>query len=325
VDLRALEREAKAQRDLLESYLAKYREATARDSLDAAPADARIISRASVSNIPVFPKKLPIVLVAALATMVLSATIIVTGELLGGGARMPVAVSRPASAAVPSRSRFNFFSRKQKKGAKDSPTAKPVADDGGVVALSGLARTLSVLGDAARRITVIGVARNVGTTYTALGLARALAENSRVVLVDLALNAPNVAVMSTNPGAPGIAELVQGAASFAEVITRDRFSRTHLVGTGKAGADADAVLTSPRLAATLEALARSYDHVVIDAGEISDIAVNSFARLAPRAVLVATDPRHPDTIAARKRLVGAGFTDVTVYVSKPGEDTPAAA
>jgi Mrp family chromosome partitioning ATPase len=131
--------------------------------------------------------------------------------------------------------------------------------------------------------------------------------------------------MSTNPGAPGIAELVQGAASFAEVITRDRFSRTHLVGTGKAGADADAVLTSPRLAATLEALARSYDHVVIDAGEISDIAVNSFARLAPRAVLVATDPRHPDTIAARKRLVGAGFTDVTVYVSKPGEDTPAAA
>src|SRR5262249_47151591 len=33
VQLRALEREAKAQRDLLESYLAKYREATARDSV----------------------------------------------------------------------------------------------------------------------------------------------------------------------------------------------------------------------------------------------------------------------------------------------------
>ena len=32
VQLRALEREAKAQRDLLESYLAKYREATARES-----------------------------------------------------------------------------------------------------------------------------------------------------------------------------------------------------------------------------------------------------------------------------------------------------
>ena len=36
VQLRALEREAKAQRDLLESYLAKYREATARENIDTA-------------------------------------------------------------------------------------------------------------------------------------------------------------------------------------------------------------------------------------------------------------------------------------------------
>src|SRR5437773_11824836 len=41
VQLRALERESKAQRDLFESYLAKYREASARDSIAAAPADAR--------------------------------------------------------------------------------------------------------------------------------------------------------------------------------------------------------------------------------------------------------------------------------------------
>ena len=57
VQLRALEREAKAERDLLESYLAKYREASARDSLDAAPADARIISRAIISNVPAYPRK----------------------------------------------------------------------------------------------------------------------------------------------------------------------------------------------------------------------------------------------------------------------------
>src|SRR5947209_12026286 len=46
VQLRALEREAKAQRDLLESYLAKYREANTRENIDTAPADGRIISRA---------------------------------------------------------------------------------------------------------------------------------------------------------------------------------------------------------------------------------------------------------------------------------------
>src|SRR3954454_18351256 len=105
VELRALEREAKAQRDLLESYLAKYREATARDSLGAAPGDARIISRAVVSNTPFFPKKLPIVLIATLATLFIAAGFITTGELLGGnvyrGTVEPVAEPVPAPGAVP--------------------------------------------------------------------------------------------------------------------------------------------------------------------------------------------------------------------------------
>src|ERR1700674_4326395 len=82
VQLRAMEREAKAQRDLLESYLAKYREANTRENIDAAPADGRIISRATVSNTPAYPKKLPIVLIATLATLMLSAGAIATRELL---------------------------------------------------------------------------------------------------------------------------------------------------------------------------------------------------------------------------------------------------
>ncbi|KAB2872652.1 MAG: GumC family protein, partial [Pseudorhodoplanes sp.] len=61
VQLRALEREAKAQRDLLESYLGKYREATTRDSLESAPSDVRVISRAIASNTPAFPKKMSMV------------------------------------------------------------------------------------------------------------------------------------------------------------------------------------------------------------------------------------------------------------------------
>ena len=82
VQLRALDREAKAQRDLLESYLAKYREANTRENIETGPVDGRIISRASVSNTPAYPKKMPIVLIATLATLLLSAGAIATGELL---------------------------------------------------------------------------------------------------------------------------------------------------------------------------------------------------------------------------------------------------
>src|SRR6185295_16415968 len=84
VQLRALDRQAKALRDLLDSYLAKNTEATARDNLGAVPSDARIISKAAVSNTPYFPKKLPIVLIATLPTLFISAGFISTGELLGG-------------------------------------------------------------------------------------------------------------------------------------------------------------------------------------------------------------------------------------------------
>src|SRR5207237_8382817 len=84
VQLRALERDAKSQRDLLESYLAKYREAIARDNIGAASADARIISSAIVSTTPAWPKKLPTVLLAALGMLVLSAGFVLTGQRLGG-------------------------------------------------------------------------------------------------------------------------------------------------------------------------------------------------------------------------------------------------
>src|ERR1700675_2008317 len=101
VQLRALEREAKAQRDLLESYLAKYREATTRENIDAAAADGRIISRASVSNTPAYPKKLPVVLIATLTTLMLSAGAIATGELLRMTA--PRAAAAFTSSAAPVR------------------------------------------------------------------------------------------------------------------------------------------------------------------------------------------------------------------------------
>jgi succinoglycan biosynthesis transport protein ExoP len=71
VQLRALDREAKAQRDLLEQFLARYRDAVARERVEAIPPDARIISRASPTNTPYSPKPLAITILAAVATFIL--------------------------------------------------------------------------------------------------------------------------------------------------------------------------------------------------------------------------------------------------------------
>jgi Mrp family chromosome partitioning ATPase len=190
-----------------------------------------------------------------------------------------------------------------------APQPAPIAE---------IAKALQHLGEAGRRITVVGAARNVGTTHTALTLARALAsEGGRVVLCDLALNAPNLSILSTDPQAPGFADLVRGTASFGDIVTRDRFSRVHLIATGRIAGDVQAILSSPRLVITLEALARAYDQIVIDAGALGEAGIDPLARMAPRALLVATDLADPATQSARRQLITAGFADVMLVQGTP--------
>lgn len=336
VQLRALDREAKSQRDLLESYLGRYREATARDSLEAASADARVISRAIMSSTPSWPKKLPTMLVAGLIVMVLTVGFILTAELLDTGSysRPPVAAREPRAPREPRSSpgigaSLRGWFRKKPQPAESAPvveptfrprpavvaTVAPVALPPG--SIEALAQELRVSGEEGRRITVMGTAAGIGSTAAAITLARALAQQAKVVMVDLALGAPQLTAIAADPVAPGITELVHGTASFGQVITRDRTSPVHLVLAGRAGLDSATVLASHRLGTTLEALARAYDHVVIAAGPVADSSVARFAALAPRAVLIAPDLEGPGTVAAREKILTSGFVAVTVLVAGP--------
>ena len=329
VQLRALEGDAKTQRDLLESYLAKYREATARDSINAAPPEARIISRAVSALAPSYPKKVPMVLIAAVAGLLLSVGFTVTGALLApmparaahGYGYAPVGYQNTGFVAppvMPMTPRMTSPPLVPPMTAAPSPPMPPVP----VSTIEQVAAGLRQSGDSGRRVAVIGTMRNVGTTFAAITLARALSKNSNVVLLDLAFGAPNVSVISTDPNAPGIAELIRGQASFGDIITRDQYSQVHLVATGDIAQDGPAFAASPMLATVVEALVRSYDHVVIDVGSAADTAIERFAPLAHRAVLVTSDPANPATRTTRGRLAIAGFSDVSVVA---GADEPAVA
>ncbi|MEA2904577.1 MAG: tyrosine-protein kinase Etk/Wzc [Alphaproteobacteria bacterium] len=314
VQLRALERDAKSQRDLLESLLGKYREATARDSIGAASPDARVISSGIVSNTPSWPKKVPTVLVAALATLALSIGFVTSAELLRAASSQPAARERAPSAS----------GGKPLVAGSPAPTFSPrFLDEGRASAgvalerIEALARELGEANVGTRRIAVLGVRRSIGSTMAAITLARTLARNAKVVLVDLALGAPNLAVIASDAAAPGIGELVLGSASFGQIITRDRYSRVHIITAGRAAIDARAVVASQRLAITLEALARSYDYVVVDAGVLADVSAERVAQLLPRAVLVADALDAPGTAAARELLLAVGFADVGVLESAP--------
>ncbi|WP_128933396.1 GumC family protein [Bradyrhizobium zhanjiangense] len=322
VQLRALEREAKAQRDLLETYLAKYREANTRETIDTAPTDGRIISRAIVSNTPAYPKKLPIVLIATIATLLLSSGVVVTGELLRQTAPRAVGAILPSRVAV-------------RHEPVVEPMVDPVVDEPGPLQpamtaeaditefteIEQLAERLRAAGAAAKKITVLGTAAGASITLTALTLARHLARDARVVVVDLAACSPTIAAVAVDASAPGLAELMQGEASFAQIITRDKLSRLHLVMAGRPGFDRS-LLQSPRVTLAIDALLRAYDHVLLDAGSASDLPAELLTTHA-RAVVVPEASMAADARTLMcEQLRAVGFSDVTM-LSKPVQPSDA--
>jgi uncharacterized protein involved in exopolysaccharide biosynthesis len=137
VQLRALEREAKSQRDQLEQFMARYREAIARDAENAAPADARIISRAIEPISPTFPKKLPIIFVSTAAAFFLSFALVTSRVLLGGKAELvpqpqrasqaPQAPAAPTPAAEPAPGPFSRTDAAQETEAPRRKSRNPFA------------------------------------------------------------------------------------------------------------------------------------------------------------------------------------------------------
>lgn len=101
VELASLEREAKAQRDLLESYLARYSDAAARTDASSTLPDVRVVSVAAPSDKPAAPNIGLALAAMGFVAVALQGGAILFGELVSGRAilRQPVAGAASAPAA----------------------------------------------------------------------------------------------------------------------------------------------------------------------------------------------------------------------------------
>ena len=160
-------------------------------------------------------------------------------------------------------------------------------------------------------MTILGTAPGEGITLTALTLARLMAREAKVAVVDLAATSQMISAVSVDPNAPGLAELMQGEASFAQIITKDKLSRVHLVTAGRPGFDRG-LLQSPRLTLAIDALLRVYDHVLLDAGTASDLPAELLTAHA-RAVVVPDAAMETDARTQMcEQLAAVGFAEVTM-------------
>jgi exopolysaccharide transport family protein len=272
VELRALEREAAAQRDLLESYLGRYREALAREEADYLPADARIVSRASVPIEPDFPKKVPMTLAATVAALLLAVAFLLLRELASGRPMRQVAYAVRPLPVVPEvrpadgHSRWSD-DRSVRRMMTREPTLVPEMVDRVEESLAAIAGDIIQSGKKRVLVTLAEGSDSEGRPLGAVALARALARaDTRVVLVDFRGDGANAASMGEGVDLPGFSDLFDGEASFAQVIFRDRKSRVHFIPAGRKPLSPE-MLDREQMETVLSALTLTYDYVLLDAGD----------------------------------------------------------
>lgn len=300
VELRALEREAAAQRALLESYLTRYREAASRADRNYLPADARIFARATPPIEAYFPKTTPILAAAFVGSLLVIAVFMLLRELFSGRAMRPavggdlyvheVAMPEPhraepafaeAGDVVPARDAVAEEPRTDPAIPRDELSVAAAADR---LVASGAVRAvfLSPEGDEASATSVM-VAREVGDA----GL--------RVVFLDLTYSGAPSTSMLDSARYPGITNLLAAESSFTDIIRGDLYSDCHVIPVGTAD-PARAMRAIDRLPIIMQSLATAYDMIVVECG-----------------------PSDAEGIA---RVVGEG-TEVLVSIIEPGDETVA--
>ncbi|WP_336065345.1 GumC family protein [Nitratireductor rhodophyticola] len=339
VELRALEREAAAQRELLESYLTRYREAASRSDRNYLPADVRIFSRAITPSEPYFPKILPITVAAFVASLLVMAVMTLLQELFSGRAMRPTAgvpAPVPATARMPraeplmelhsdepeltdldaERAHIPIFPKRPETrrepvqpvryGEIDIEQASERLVAGG----AGRALFISPEGDEAAAASVL-VARDVADS----GL--------RVLLLDLTASGAASLPMLESVAYAGITNLLASEAQFADVIHTDLFSECHIIPVGTADPKR-AMRAADRLPIIMESLSAAYDVVIVECGPSDARDIRRLLSSDTEVLVSMFDPEEGDMAVEMLDDLRESGVDAPILVSPAGHRMPPA-
>lgn len=305
VELRALEREATAQRELLESYLTRFREASARGDRNYLPVDARIFARATPPVDSYYPKYGPILGAAFMGSPLLMIVGTLLGELFSGRAMRPAA-GAPRVQPVPR-------------------LVMPAAAS--AEAVDGDPMSLDVpVGIAAERLIAAGVSRAVfvspegeEASTASVMVARDLADAGlRVLYLDLTFTGTPSSHMLESRTYTGITNLLAAEAQFTETIHGDLYSDAHVIPVGTAEARR-AMRAADRLPIILTSLTTAYDIVVVECGPAETDGLRRVVGDASEVLIGVIDADDERVRAASESLFGAGYGEAMRVVATTPE------
>lgn len=282
VQLRALEREANADRMLLETFLSRFKETSEQQDPGLQEADARVISRAAVPRKPSWPNKIAVLATVLLAALVGGIGLVFVIEQLDQGFRSGQQIERatgvPSLGLVPMVGGLLRRARAPEAYVLKNPRS----------AFAEAIRTLHTsillthIDQPPKVVLLTSCAPREGKTSIALCLARQQASAGRkVVVIDADMRRPRVHEALQLAREPGLVDLLLGEGTFEELVQIDQDSGAEILSAGRSIPNPPDLLRSERLGGLLDRLAETHDMVIIDS---PPVAVASDSRiLASRA------------------------------------------
>lgn len=303
VELRALEREAAAQRDLLETYLTRYREAASRKDRNYLPADARIFSRASAPSEPYFPKVVPITAAAFVAALLVMALATLLRELFSGRALRPAATAEPVR-EVPMPA---FAPERAQAMPVPAPDAKaeraPVFTKGQISVEAAVERLIS---RGASRAIFVSPEGDEGAA-TAIMVAREVADAGlRTLLLDLTSTGAVSRPMLDGTSHKGITDLLCSEAQFTDIIHPDLYSDCHVIPVGTAD-PARAMRAVDRLPIIMDSLTTAYDLVIVECGPAEPASLKRLVSGATEVIVSVIEEQDAAIGSTEQSLKSVGY------------------
>ncbi|KFL31664.1 hypothetical protein JP75_09095 [Devosia riboflavina] len=262
VALDSLQREAKAQRDLLESYLLRYNEASSRADAGSALPDVRVVTEAAPSVTPAFPKTALILAGVGIVTFAVQFGAVVFGELMSGRALRPI---EPYAWERPRREELAV-------AAQPEPVEPPYEDEAvheeAVAEIEDAVEADPVYEEPARPAAFVHVEPDPAqaASDSARRLLQELADrrNQRDAARVAMASAPEATPVTVTPIRPQPPRQITGMVRYADLAADLVLGKTHLLLLADHGNREPARRMADALAA--DGLAKGLSVVLVDAG-----------------------------------------------------------
>ncbi len=267
VELRALEREATANKVLFETFLGRFKETASTQGIE--QADARVISFAEVPLGASFPKKNLMITVSILGALFFAIFLAFVLEILNPGIRSPEQVSQlfnlTTLGIVPKTVNINIPVLQYLLEKPQSALAE---------ALNTLRISLSLLNPDSdvKSVLISSALPSEGKSTLASLLSRhSAAAGKKVVLVDADLRRPTIAKMfDLDKKTLGLTDLLMNhTLTLTDVLVKDSATGLSILTRGHAAfLNPSDLFASQRMKALLEQLKQEFDLVIVDSAPI---------------------------------------------------------